>query len=102
MNPFNNNKETFGPKKHKRSKFELWFELLEYCTRTARTQSWLINKLGVKHASIKALIDILLKNKLIEITKTEDNRYDAYLTTSKGEESLKQYYHLISSFFTKK
>lgn len=95
-----NNK--FGPNKQRRSRFELWSELLELCSWNARTQSWLIRKMGLNTRTIKEVLEFLLVRQLIKKVSDELNEAQSYLITEKGKEALKQYYLLISQFFSKK
>ncbi len=83
----------------RRSKFEIWSEILEICTQTSRTQSWLRRNLGLKTTTFKDAMNFLLVRDLIRTV----NRFESieYLTTEKGEEALYQYYSLITKFFTK-
>jgi predicted transcriptional regulator len=81
----------------RRSKFEIWSELLEICAKTPRTQTWLRNNLGLKTSSVKEALRFLLARDLIQ----QDNNLGSieYITTKKGTEALLQYYHLITNFF---
>ncbi len=87
-------------RKHmRRSKFEIWAELLEACARTARTQSWLLRKVGLKTSAIKEALDFLVTAGLIEQLPTSDSDLGEYKTTVKGEEALTQYYNLVTKYF---
>ena len=94
-----NNK--FGPNKQRRSRFELWSEVLDFCLWNGRTQSWLIRKMGVNTRTIKEVLEFLLVRKLIEKKQGEKNGGEVYFTTEPGKEALKQYYLLVSKFFVK-
>ncbi|MFX0085050.1 MAG: winged helix-turn-helix domain-containing protein [Candidatus Hodarchaeota archaeon] len=83
----------------RRSKFEIWSEILEICTQTSRTQSWLRRNLGLKTTTFKDAMNFLLARDLIR-TVNEFEQIE-YLTTEKGEQALFQYYSLITKFFTK-
>ena len=96
----NDSPKHFGPYTRKRTSFELWAELLELCTRKARTQSWLMRTMGVNTNTIKELLEHLLTRQLLK--KEEQEQFTHFITTDKGEEALKQYYLLISQFFGKK
>jgi len=83
----------------RRSKFEIWAELLESCARTPRTQSWLLRRVGLKTKAIKEALHFLMTAELIEeLTMSEDDRRE-FRTTAKGEEALTQYYQLITKYF---
>jgi len=86
-------------KQVRRSKFEIWAELLEACARTARTQSWLLRKVGLKTSAIKEALDFLVKANLIEQLPTSDSDLGEFRTTEKGEEALTQYYNLVTKYF---
>jgi predicted transcriptional regulator len=84
----------------RRNKFEIWAEVLEACARNARTQSWLLRKVGLKTRTTKEVIYFLQTVGLIEQLTEFDNGYRSFRTTRKGESALIQYYELISKFFT--
>lgn len=86
-------------KQVRRSKFEIWAELLEACARTARTQSWLLRKVGLKTSAIKEALDFLVTAGLIEQLPTSDSDLREFKTTVKGEEALTQYYQLVTKYF---
>ena len=94
---------TMSQGKHRnarRNKFEIWAEVLEACMRNARTQSWLLRKVGLKTRTMKEILHFLQTIGLIEQLKTLDNGYRVFQTTRQGESALIQYYELISIFFT--
>lgn len=84
----------------RRNKFEIWAEVLESCLFTSRTQSWLLRQLRLKTSSIKEALTILLSAELIELVDTFQTKNGAkeYRTTAKGEETLTQYYQLLTKF----
>ncbi len=81
----------------RRSKFEIWAEVLEFCLRTKRTQTWLLRKTRLKTSAIKETLQFLLSRNLIEQLNDED--IIKYHTTDRGEEVLKQFYTLINDYF---
>ena len=81
----------------RRSKFEIWSEVLEFCLRAKRTQTWLLRKTRLKTSAIKETIQFLLSRNLIE--QLNDNDIIKYQTTDRGEEVLKKYYTLINDYF---
>ncbi len=81
----------------RRSKFEIWSEVLESCLRTPRTQTWLLRKIRLKTQVIKETLQFLLLRHLIE--QIDDIDGIKYQTTKKGEEALIKYYNLINDFF---
>ena len=86
-------------KQVRRSKFEIWAELLEACARTPRTQSWLLRRVGLKTRAIKEALDFLAATGLIESQPSSDSDLGEFRTTPKGEEALTQYYQLITKYF---
>ena len=81
----------------RRNKFEIWSEILEFCLRTKRSQTWLLRKTRLKTSSIKEALQFLLSRKLI--IKLNDEEIIKYQTTEKGEDALKRYYILINDYF---
>ena len=81
----------------KRSKFEIWSEILESCLRRSRSQTWLLRKIRLKTKTIKAMLEFLQSRELLE--QIEENNIIKYVTTKKGEGALIQYYNLITEFF---
>ena len=86
-------------KQVRRSKFEIWAELLEACARTPRTQSWLLRRVGLKTQAVKEALDFLVTASLIENHPSADSDLGTFQTTEKGEEALKQYYDLVTKYF---
>lgn len=81
----------------RRSKFEIWAEVLEFCLRAERTQTWLLRKTCLKTSAIKETLQFLLSRNLIEQLK--DGNLIKYHTTARGEEVLKRFYTLINDYF---
>jgi len=81
----------------RRSKFEIWSEVLEFCLRAKRTQTWLLRKTRLKTTAIKETLQFLLSRNLIE--KLDDGDSIKYHTTDRGEEVLKKFYTLINDYF---
>ena len=81
----------------RRSKFEIWTEVLEFCLRAKRTQTWLLRKTRLKTSAIKETLQFLLSRNLIE--QLNDGDLIKYQTTDRGEEVLKRFYTLINDYF---
>jgi len=81
----------------RRSKFEIWAEILEFCLRVKRTQTWLLRKTRLKTSAIKETLQFLLSRNLIE--QLNDDDIIKYHTTDRGEEVLKRFYTLINDYF---
>jgi len=86
-------------KRVRRSRFEIWAEILETCARTARTQSWLLRRVGLKTSAIKEALDFLVTAGLIEQLPSSDSDLGEFQTTTKGEKALTQYYQLVTKYF---
>ncbi len=66
----------------RRSKFEIWAEVLEFCLRVKRTQTWLLRKTRLKTSAIKETLEFLLSRNLIE--QLNDGDMKKYQTTKRG------------------
>ncbi len=84
----------------RRGKFEIWSEIMEFCLRKPRSQTWLLREVRLKTEKVKLTLDFLLSRHLIEEVK--DESITKYHTTEKGKEALLQYYNLINDFFNLK
>ncbi len=83
----------------RRSKFEIWAEILEACIRTSRSQSWLLRRIGLKTQTIKESLLFLIASGLIKQLPTSNGDLREFKTTLKGEEALTQYYELVTKYF---
>ncbi|NVM19555.1 MAG: hypothetical protein HWN80_17770 [Candidatus Lokiarchaeota archaeon] len=81
----------------RRNKFEIWAEVLEFCLRAKRTQTWLLRETRLKTSAIKETLQFLLSRNLIEEQKEGDIK--KYQTTDRGEEVLKRFYTLVNDYF---
>jgi len=81
----------------RRSKFEIWAEVLEFCLRSKRTQTWLLRETRLKTSAIRETLEFLLSRNLIEQLNEED--ITKYRTTDLGEEALKKFYTLVNDYF---
>jgi predicted transcriptional regulator len=67
-----------------------------------RTQSWLIRKIGLNTSAAKEALSTLMKGGLLElIDQPTVGKYE-YRTTPRGENTLKEYYHLVAQFLGSK
>ncbi|NHJ46317.1 MAG: hypothetical protein FK733_00885 [Asgard group archaeon] len=85
----------------RRSKYEIWSEILEVCLYTPRTQTWILRKLGLKTSSVKEAIQYLIERGLLEVNNGNEESY-LYKTSRKGEEALILFYQLITKYFDSK
>jgi predicted transcriptional regulator len=81
----------------RRSKFEIWAEVLEYCLGHKRTQTWLLRETRLKTSAIKKALHFLLSRNLIEQVKDED--LIKYQTTTRGKDALKKFYTIVNDYF---
>lgn len=81
----------------RRSKFEIWAEVLEFCLRIKRTQTWLLRETRLKTSVIRETLQFLMSRDLIQ--QIEDEDLVKYQTTVRGEEVLKRFYTLINDYF---
>lgn len=95
--PHNYNLGDISMSSSRRSKFEIWAEVLEFCLRVKRTQTWLLRKTRLKTSAIKETLQFLLSRNLIEQLNEDDIL--KYKTTDRGEEVLKKFYSLVNDYF---
>jgi len=81
----------------RRSKFEIWAEVLEFCLRVKRTQTWLLRETRLKTSGIKKTLQFLISRNLIQ--QINEGDLVKYQTTSRGEDVLKRFYTLINEYF---
>lgn len=81
----------------KRSKFEIWAEILELCLRKKRTQTWLLKKTRLQTSTIKRALQFLSSRNLID--QLNDDEFIKYQTTDRGKETLERFYTLINEYF---
>ena len=81
----------------RRSKFEIWAEVLEFCLRVKRTQTWLLRETRLKTSVIKETLQFLMSRNLIQ--QIDDGDLVKYQTTVRGEDVLKRFYTLINEYF---
>ena len=84
----------------RRTKYETWSEILEVCLYTSRSQTWILQKLGLKTSALKEALQFLLERELLD--KEQKAEIILYKTSSKGEEALILFYKLITSYFSSK
>ena len=89
-----------GAPSTRRSKFEIWSELLEACAWHTRTQSWLMRQLGLKTSAIKEALEFLVSGQLLEQVKDPQVGTYEFCITDKGRIALHQYFELVETLFT--
>ncbi|MFQ6125320.1 MAG: winged helix-turn-helix domain-containing protein [Candidatus Heimdallarchaeota archaeon] len=83
----------------RRSRFEIWAEILESCARTTRTRNWLLCRVGLKPSAIKEALNFLMTAGLIEQLPSSNRDLGEFQTTAKGEDALTQFYQLVTKYF---
>jgi predicted transcriptional regulator len=83
----------------RRTKYEIWVEILEVCLNHPRHQSWILRELRLKTESVKVALKFLLERNLINQISPQDDKWVEYRTSLKGKEALSHFYALITNFF---
>ena len=83
----------------RRTKYEIWAEILEVCSRTPRSQSWIMRELRLKTSTAKETLDFLVDRRLIETVKGKNDKWDEHKTTILGKQALHDFYNLIRQYF---
>lgn len=86
----------------RRTKYEIWVEILEVCLNQSRHQSWILRELGLKTDHVKDSIQFLIDRDLLHADNQEEEKWVGYQTTLKGKEALLHFYTLITNFFPQK
>ena len=84
-----------GPR---RSRYEIWAEVLEACSVDDRTQGWLIRHLGLRHDYAQDSLEFLTGRGLLA-TNRDGMGNATYGTTERGKMALAQYYTLMDRYF---
>ncbi len=84
----------------RRTKYEIWVEILEVCLNSPRHQSWILRELRLKTNHVKESLQFLVNRNLIKVEEEDNDVWLVYRTTTKGKEALLHYYKLISDFFS--
>ena len=86
----------------RRTKYEIWAEILEVCLNSPRSQSWIIRELRLKTVNAKEALDFLSNRGLIKLDHLENSKWDGYKTTDLGKQALHDFYKLIRQYFRSK
>ena len=84
----------------RRTKYEIWAEILEICLMTPHYQSFILRELRLKTVLVKSALNFLLERDLLEEFTTEGELWTQYRTTPKGKEALSKFYDLFTQYFT--
>ena len=90
-----------GPFATRRTKYEIWAEVMEACVWEARTQTWLMRKIGLKTQVLKNALEFLVTAQLIQQIDAPKVGLYEFKTTEKGREALRKYYELVKQYFSK-
>ena len=82
----------------RRTKYEIWVDILESCLNESKTQSYLVRMLRLKTDHAKESIDFLMTRNLLQMKNEGKNDWIEYFTTTKGKKALYLYYKLIMIF----
>ena len=83
----------------RRTKYDIWSEILQSCIETQRTKFWLTTRLRLSWKILDESLRFLANEKLIEAIK-HYSETTKYKTTSKGQEALNAYELLIEKYFS--
>jgi predicted transcriptional regulator len=83
----------------RRTKYDLWSEILESCVENQRTKFWLTSRLRLSYKVVDECLRFLSNRKLIETTESQ-NETTKYKTTVEGQEALSAYKLLVGKYFT--
>ncbi len=83
----------------RRTKYEIWAEILEVCLKSPRSQSWILRELRLKTVNAKEALDFLSERGLIEMIHLENSKWDGYRTTILGKQALHDFYKLLRHYF---
>ena len=91
---------TDGPQR--RTKYEIWAEILELCLNTPLHQSMILRNLNLTTKKAQESLAFLLERDLIVQIHGENGKWFQFQTTNKGEAALEGFYNLIMNYFTPK
>lgn len=82
----------------RRTKYDIWSEILNSCIETQRTKFWLTSRLRISWKIVDKSLRFLENGKLIQAIKSHGET-TKYKTTSKGQEALNAYELLVEKYF---
>jgi predicted transcriptional regulator len=83
----------------RRTKYDIWSDILESCVKKQRTRFWLTSRLGLSWKVVDESLRFLTTAKLIEATKLQRKETTKYKTTAKGQEALITYRRLLIEYY---
>ena len=88
-----------GEKAKRRTKYDVWSQILESCLVTRRTRFWLLSRLNLSSAALNKALRLLEIARLIKAKKVSGEKMK-YMTTLKGREALEAYYFLVKNYYS--
>jgi len=88
-----------GDKAKRRTKYDVWTEILESCLVTGRTRFWLVSRLNLSSAALDKALRLLERARLIKAKKVAGEKIK-YMTTLKGNEAVEAYYFLVENYYS--
>jgi predicted transcriptional regulator len=82
----------------RRTKYDLWSEILDSCVEKQRTKFWLTSRLRLSYKVVDESLRFLTNGKLIKTTERQSET-TKYKTTVKGQEALNVYKLLVEKYF---
>ena len=82
----------------RRNKYEIWIEILDFCTADNIHLSYIIRELRLQTGKCKEYLKFLLERDLLNVIETDQNGI-IYQTTEKGRECVKEFLEDINKFF---
>lgn len=95
-------KSSFTDGTQRRTKYEIWAEILELCLHTPLHQSKILRNLNITTAKVQESLGFLLERDLIIQIEDGKGKWFQFQTTKKGEAALDGFYNLIMNYFTPK
>jgi predicted transcriptional regulator len=84
----------------RRTKYDIWTEILGACAKMQRTKFWLTSRLGLSWKIVDESLRFLTTAKLIEASEHRRRETTKYKTTAKGQEAISVYKLLVRKYFS--
>jgi len=94
----NNSNENFYAS-HRRNKYEIWVEILSFCSPDSRTLSRIMRELRLRTAKCKEYLLFLIQQKLLKISRDEHDGFIKYSTSDKGKQAVHDFFQLLGKYF---
>jgi predicted transcriptional regulator len=83
----------------RRTKYDIWIEIIESCAKMRRTRFWLNSRLRLSWKVVDESLRFLTTAELIEASGPRGKETIKYKTTAKGKEALNVYRLLVETYF---